>query len=291
MRQKSTHTIWLDVDGMRIHCLTAGESSSPPVILLHGGGIDSATLSWEDAIVPLSRIAQVFAPDLPGYGLSDTPDIQYTTDFYIQFVKRLLDVLHLDKISLIGLSMGGAISLGFALRFPDRIEKLVLVAPGGIQDYAVTWSRWMYITGYLFVHLPLLNELTYRYMGRNRESIRKQLIASGAFYRAERLSPQLVEGVYRHAHLHRRGKAFSSWQRSEYLWNGPKTYFIDQLHEITVPTLFINGDKDRAVPLTCTEEAHRRINGSKLHMLQDCGHWAHREMPEEFNRVVEEFLA
>ncbi|MGI6004336.1 MAG: alpha/beta fold hydrolase [Christensenellales bacterium] len=289
--RKGSQELWLDVDAMRIHCLTAGESSRPPVMLLHGGGIDSATLSWGDAIAPLSEIAQVFAPDLPGYGLSDTPDIQYTTDFYIQFLSRLLDALHLDKISLVGLSMGGAISLGFTLRFPDRVKKLVLAAPGGIQDYAVTWSRWMFVAGYLFVHLPFINDLSYRYMGRSWESIRKQLAASGAFYRAERLSPQLVEDVYRHANLPGRGKAFSSWQRSEYLWKGSGTYFVDRLHEITVPTLFINGDKDRAVPLACAQEAHRLVTGSKLHVLKDCGHWAQREMPEAFNRAVGEFLS
>lgn len=290
MQQKRARETWLNVDGMRIHCLTAGETDLPPVILLHGGGIDSATLSWGDAIAPLSEIARVFAPDLPGFGLSDTPDIQYSTDYYVQFVSRLLDVLHLDKTSLVGLSMGGEISLSFTLRFPERVEKLVPVAPGGIQDYAVIWPRWMYILTYLYVHLPFINELFYRYMARSRESTRKQLVGSGAIHRAERLSPQLVEDAYLHAHLPGRGKAFSFWQQSGFLRKGPSNYLVDRLHEITVPTLFINGDKDRAVPLAFTEEAHTRVTGAKLHILRDCGHWAQREMPGEFNRVVKAFL-
>jgi pimeloyl-ACP methyl ester carboxylesterase len=280
---------WLEVDAMRIHCLSAGSSGSP-VILLHGGGIDSASLSWDDAIGPLSAHHRVFAPDLPGYGLSDTPDIQYTTDFYATFVKLLLDVLHLDKVSLVGLSMGGAIALSFTLRFPDHVDKLVLVDPYGIID-ANMWPRWIYLLLYIYVHyLSFANELAYQYMGASRDRVRRQLVASGVVHSTKRLSPQLIDQVYQHAHLKGRGKAFTSYQQSEFLWHGLRTNLIDRLREITVPTLIINGEKDRGVPLAYAQKAHELIAGSHLYVLKDCGHWPQREMPEEFNRVVGDFL-
>jgi hypothetical protein len=123
---------WLNVDGLRIHCLAAGESGSA-VLLLHGGGLDSAALSWEEVIGPLSEKHRVFAPDLPGYGQSDKTAIQYTVDYYIAFLEHLMDTLHLEQTSLVGLSMGGGIALGVTLRFPARVEKLVLVDSYGIQ--------------------------------------------------------------------------------------------------------------------------------------------------------------
>ena len=136
MRQTEFQAIWLDVDGMRIHCLTAGESGAP-VVFLHGAGVDSASLSWGEVIGPFSTHHRVFAPDLPGYGQSSKPDIQYTMDFYVSFVEHLLDVLHLEKVSLVGLSLGGAIALALTLRSPVRVEKLVLVDTYGIQDKVV----------------------------------------------------------------------------------------------------------------------------------------------------------
>jgi pimeloyl-ACP methyl ester carboxylesterase len=281
--------IWLTVEGLRIHCLTSGKSG-PPVLLLHGGGLDSATLSWSDTIVPLAQHYRVFAPDLPGFGLSNIPDIQYTIDFYVDFIKHLLDELHLNKIYLAGLSLGGAIALSFTLRFPEQVEKLVLVDAYGIID-ANIWPRWVYLLLYFYVHhLSFLNDLIYRYAGANRERIRKQLVASGVVHRADRLSPQLIEQIYQHAHLPGQGKAFTSFQQNELLWNGLRTSLIDHLHEIAVPTLIINGEQDRGVPLAYAQKAHALISGSQLAVLKDCGHWPQRETPVEFNRILKGFL-
>lgn len=280
---------WLTVEDMRIHCLTSGKSGQP-VLLLHGGGLDSATLSWSDAIVPLAQQYRVFAPDLPGFGCSDIPDIQYTIDFYVAFIKHLLDEMRLDKIYLAGLSMGGAIALSFTLRFPGQVEKLVLVDSYGIID-ANVWPRWVYTLLYFYVHhLSFINDLVYRYIGTNRERVRKQLIASGVVYRADRLSSQLIEQIYQYAHIPGQGKAFTSFQQSEFLWNGPRTNLIARLHEIAVPTLIVNGGKDRGVPLAYAQKAHALIPDSQLAVLEDCGHWPQRETPADFNRILKNFL-
>ena len=274
---------WLEIDGLRIHCFVAGETGSP-VILLHGGGLDSAFLSWGKVIGPLSDHHRIFVPDLPGYGQSDHPSIQYTMDFYLTFLAHLLDALHLEQISLVGLSMGGGIALGFALRFPARVEKLVLVAPYGILD-KVSAHKW----GYLLVHLPSLDELSYWLVGRSRRMVRWTLLA-GLIYNPQRLSPEVVEEVYRLAREQEAGKAFISFQRNEVLWNGLRSNFIDRLHEIAVPTLLIRGSADAAVLLSQVQRAHELIKGSELYIMQECRHWPQGEKPEEFNRVVLNFL-
>ncbi|MBE3559402.1 MAG: alpha/beta hydrolase [Ktedonobacteraceae bacterium] len=281
--------IWLKIDGIRTHCLTGGNSGSP-VLLLHGGGIDSALLSWGELITSLSTEYRVFAPDLPGYGESDKPDIAYTTDFYTAFVTHLLDALHLERVSLVGLSMGGAIALNLALHNADRVEKLVLVDSYGIID-AQVWPRWLYVLIYLYVHhCSFLNELTYRLMHINPGLVRCSLLAAGVIHSTQRISQELINQIYQHAQIPGRGKAFTSWQQSEIQWHGLHTTLIDRLYEIRTPTLLINGEKDHTIPLAYVQKAHKLIADSQLYVIRDCGHWPQREKPDEFNRIVAEFL-
>jgi pimeloyl-ACP methyl ester carboxylesterase len=107
---------WIEVEGLRIHYLMAGHADAPPVLLLHGGGYDSAYLSYKPSIGSIFQYHRVFAPDWPGYGESDKPGMGYSTEYYVEFLGRLMDALSLEKASLVGISMGGAISLRFSLR-------------------------------------------------------------------------------------------------------------------------------------------------------------------------------
>src|SRR3712207_4402660 len=118
----------------------AGHADAPPVLLLHGGGYDSAYLSYKPSIGPISQHYSVFAPDWPGYGESDKPGMRYSTEYYVHFLGRLMDALRLEKASLVGISMGGAISLGFSLRWPQRVEKLVLVSYAHGANVDSLWS-------------------------------------------------------------------------------------------------------------------------------------------------------
>jgi pimeloyl-ACP methyl ester carboxylesterase len=283
MRQTESQTIWTEVDGLHLRCLTAGSSGSP-VVFLHGAGLDSAALSWSEVIGPFSTHHRVFAPDLPGYGLSDRPDIAYTIDFYAKVVKHLLDVLHLEKVSLVGLSMGGAIALALTLAVPTRVEKLVLVDTYGIQDKVAAHRL-----SYLYVHLPFLDELSYWLIGRSRSLTRWSLLA-GLIYNPARLSDELVDQVYQAAREKGAGRAFISMQKSDVRWSGLLSNFTNRLHEITVPTLLVHGAEDTAVPLAYAQRAHKLMPGSELSIMPECRHWPQREKPEEFNRVVGNFL-
>ncbi len=273
---------WITVDGLRIHYLVAGEAGSL-VVLLHGAGIDSAPLSWKETIGPLAQAHRVFAPDLPGYGQSDRPDVLYNAEFYINFLAHLLDAWQLPKVSLVGLSMGGAIVLGFTLAHPERVDRLVPVDPYGIMP-KVAWHR----TSYLYVHSPL-NELSYWFFAKSRSMVRWSL-QSSLISSPERLTDALVDEVYQASRHPQAGKAFSSFQRHDLTWDGLRTNYLDRLAEIKAPTLFIHGEKDPGVPLAYARQAHERVNGSGLHIMQGCLHWPMRDRPEEFNRVLGEFL-
>lgn len=274
---------WVEVDGLRIHYLKAGEANAP-VLLLHGGGYDSASLSYKHAIGPLSEHYRVFAPDWPGYGQSDKPMMEYTTEYYMGFLGRYMDALGLEKTSLVGISMGGAISLGYALRSPHRVERLVLVdshglggdIPGGVASYALA-------------RLPLLNRLVWAALKRSRKMVEQSM--QTVFYDPGVVTENLVDEVHQLAEKPGAGRAWRSWQRNEMGREGLRTNFVDSLPTLAVPTLILHGAEDKYVPVSWSQRAHTLIENSELKVFSRCGHWLTLERPREFNRAVSEFLA
>lgn len=98
--------MWVEVDGVRTHYETAG-TSGPVVVLIHGVGEHSG-LSWKYLLGQLGERYRVYALDMPGHGQSDKPDAPCSVAYYVPFLGRLLDALHLEKVTLMGLSMGAS---------------------------------------------------------------------------------------------------------------------------------------------------------------------------------------
>ena len=282
MPQPASHTLTLN--GLRVRYLAAAsDTSRPPLILLHGGGTDSATLSWGGLIGPLAARCRVFAPDMPGYGESDRPPgAPYTLDYFARIALAFADTLGLDRCDVAGISMGGGISLTLALNHPDRIGRMVLVDTYGIQpDYPP------HFLSYLFVRAPLLTELTYLTV-RNRAAARAtlgQLIKTPSA-----LTGDLVDEIMAEARRARAGKAFNAFQKHEVLPGRLRTNYMARLGEIRAPALIVHGEADTLVPLKYAEEACRRIPDCRLEVLSGAGHWAQRERPHQFVRLVDKFL-
>lgn len=200
------------------------------------------------------------------------------------FLGRLMEALGLEKASLVGISLGGAISLGFSLRSPQRVERLVLVDSHGLGG-EVPWR----LMSYLLVRLPLLNKLVWSALGRSRRMVKGSL--QSVFYDPHAVTETLVNQVYQLAKKPGAGQAWRSWQRNEIRWKGLRTNFVDRLHTLMVPTLILHGAEDKYVPVSWAKRAHTLIKNSELHVFPQCGHWLTLEKPEEFNGVVSEFLA
>ena len=272
----------LTIDGTRIHYFHGGESG-PVVLLLHGGGIDSARLSWELLMPELAQTHRVYAPDFPGYGESERPaHLPYTNEFMVDFAGKFLDALGIEKTSLVGISMGGSVSIGYTLENPQRVEKLVLVDSYGLQRAAP-----MQKLSYLFVNTPGIGPLTWWSM-RSRPLLKASL--GQLLRRPGALTEELVDMAYQEVLRPGTGRAFGAWQRSEVTWTGTRTVYLDRLGEIDKPVLIVHGSKDSLVPQNDAREAHKRIRGSRLEWIEGAGHWPQRDDPETFNRVVLEFL-
>jgi pimeloyl-ACP methyl ester carboxylesterase len=280
---KNVEDGWVEVDGLRIHYLKAGEANAP-VLLLHGGGYDSASLSYKHAIDPLSEHHRVFAPDWPGYGQSDKPEMEYTTEYYVGLLDHLMNTLGLEKASLVGISMGGAISLGFSLRSPHRVEKLVLVDSHGLGEEVPGGAA-----AYALVRLPLLNRLVWAALKRSRKVVEQSL--QTVFYDPGAVTETLIDEVHQLVKEPGAGKAWRSWQRNEIGREGLRTNYVDRLPTLAVPTLILHGAEDKYVPVSWARRAHTLIENSELKVFPRCGHWLTLERPREFNRAVLEFLA
>lgn len=275
----------LTVSGLQIRCLAAG-SSGPAVVFLHGAGLDAGGLSLGSAMVALADRCQVFAPDLPGFGDSDPMPAGWGFAQYSAFLGPLLDALGLLRASLVGVSMGGGIALGFAFRAaPERVEKLALIDSACLDD-TIPGGR----LAWLFVHTPGLSPMGWHLLRTSRHMIRSALLRHMR-HRPELVTPKLVDDLMRLARKRRGDRAVLEWQRREITWNGVSTNYVNRLPEITIPTLILHGDDDQLLPVAIAQRAHQLIPNSRLQIIPNCGHLAPLEQPEAVNRALREFLA
>lgn len=271
------------VDGRAARFFTAGEAGDLPVILLHGGSIDHALLSWGPVIPRLAGRRRVIAPDWPGYGGSEGLGRRHGVHDLVVWLRGLLDALDIPRADLVGISMGGAAALGCALAAPERVRGLVLVDSYGLQSRIAAHRL-----AYAATRVPGLARLAYAAMRRSRRLTRS---AVGTMLRdRRRLDDALVDEAWAAVRLAHAGEGFRAFLRQEVGPSGLATCYIGRFAEVAAPTLVIHGRHDHLVPLACAERAGRRIPDARLHVMET-GHWPTREDPEGVARCIEGFLA
>jgi pimeloyl-ACP methyl ester carboxylesterase len=270
-----------EIEGIATHYLRAGGTGSA-LVLLHGGSADSASLSWRPSMDLFSRSHRVFAPDLPGYGSSAKPYLNYTVEYYTRFLSHFVQQVGLEeRFSLVGLSMGGHIAGSFALQCPSMVEKLVLANSAGLG----TQWHWQ-VLAKLMVKLPRLHKRV-REIG-NREMMKLSL--GKIVHDPEVITEDLINEIAKNAAESGAGRAWRSYLEHEMSWSGFENDLAGRLAEITQPTLIIHGSKDRLIPVKWATKAHQLIPDSRLLVLEQCGHWPQREKPVEFHQAVLDFL-
>jgi 4,5:9,10-diseco-3-hydroxy-5,9,17-trioxoandrosta-1(10),2-diene-4-oate hydrolase len=271
--------------GMRLHyheAAPADQPGAPVVVMLHGGGPGAS--AWSN----FGRNLPVFAArfrtllvDQPGFGRSAKPAVtgNYFT-FAADAVSGLLDELGIDRVHLVGNSLGGGTAVRFALRFPERAGRLVLMAPGGLglnvfaQDPTEGVQRLME-----FAAPP----------GPSREKMATFLRT--LVFDQRLLTDELVDERYAAASDPDALAAMASMGASFYdpayaedgmLWR--------EAHRLRRPVLLIWGREDRVNPLDGALVALKLIRRAQLHVFGGCGHWAQLEKFDEFNRLAIGFL-
>ncbi len=271
-------------DGQVIHSLQAGTDTWGTVVLLHGGNIDHAALSWGPTLSALAeRRYRVIALDAPGYGRSPAPRQPFTLQRATATFSQFADALGLKTFTLGGVSMGGGMALGYTLMQPERVTRLVLVGSYGLQDRAP-----FHHLSRLLIALPGMNALT-RGMLKGRPGLVRRSLSS-ILRNPAALTDELVQQVMAALEQSQSLEVWSQFQRDEIGWNGVKTCYMPRLSEITCPTLLVQGTHDIGVPLRYAEEAARRLPHARLEIFENAGHWTQRDDAPRFHRLLLDFL-
>lgn len=273
----STSETTVTVDGNAIRYLRAGESG-PPVVLLHSGIIDAASVSWGAVIGPLASDCQVYAPDLLGYGASDLPDGPITVERHVDTVAGFLDAIDVDAPTVVGLSMGGAIGLGVGLEAPERLGSLLLIDSYGLGRELPNGR-----VSYVLARVQVFNRIAIALFRRSRRFTRASL--DGIVHDLDALDPAAVDAVYEEVQRPKAGAAFRRFRDSEITRDGYRTCYLPRLDDLAVPTRMLHGTQDEVVPVEWARRAADRIPECSLRVMDNCAHWPPREDPET---VVEE---
>lgn len=276
----------LSYRGKYIQSYRCGRGSDV-IVLLHGAGVDHALLSWEGVMERLSKRATVYAIDLPGYGKSDALEAIPEEGFYPYYhhcLEALIDQLKLDRFVLVGLSMGGAIAIRYALEHPEQVCGLVPVDSWGLSEKISIHglSNWL-------IHRSGWVRKFCEKMAQSPSMIR-WYIQSVLFGRKNTCTPELVDEIQA---LLQKDSALDSiefYQKSSISPKGAIPYFGEELSKLKMPVLLIHGKKDPLVPRSHAERACRIISNSRLHILPSCRHWCCKEQPELFYQALWAFV-
>ena len=253
----------------------------PTVVLLHGGGLDSAQLSWAPLSPHLVPVAEVIAPDLPGYGGSPLGVTPPTVAGYASWLSAFLDAAGVRRCVLGGLSLGGAIALKTAIDDPDRVSGLLVCGPYGVDPH-MPGGR----LGWLTVHTPGVDALTWWAMRHSRRAVRATL---GTVLRRP-ITDELVDQVQTLARTPGAGDAWRVFQRYESRFAGPRTVFGDALDRVGCPAVLLAGERD-IVPPAAVRAAAALIPRGAFVEVAAAGHWLPRDAPEAVAAHLLELIA
>lgn len=254
-----------------------------PVLLVHG--IGSSADTWGDVPSRLSAHGiRVVALDLPGHGESSKGPGDYSLGSLASTLRDLLDELSLDRVHLVGHSLGGGISMQFSYQFPDRMESIVLESSGGLGEETFSGLRAASLPGSELVIKWAINRKTLRGATWLGEKLGRIGITPHA------LSPRALETVSWLSEEDRRA-AFLATLRSVVSPAGQRVSALDKLHLLDgTRVLIIWGDKDPMIPIAHGRDAHAVIEGSRFVVFPGASHEPHLHDPDRFTDLVLEHV-
>jgi pimeloyl-ACP methyl ester carboxylesterase len=267
---------FIALDGMQVHLRDEGPRDDPmPIVMLHGTA--SSLYTWQGWADRLKVKHRVIRFDRPGFALTGpNPSNDYSMRYYVGFLKRLLDGLGVKKVILVGNSSGGLMAWEFAVAYPNRVGRLVLLSPAG---YPRSTPLPM---GLKIAMSPVFSPLLEHILPKSE--VRKGL--EGTYGDPAKVTPEQVDLNYEITLREGNRKALGETLR--------QTLNVDDsalLRRVKAPTLIFWGAKDTVIPaVPDAEEFHRDIAGSTLIMLPGVGHVSQEEDPAGTTAAFERWL-
>ncbi|ALJ21789.1 alpha/beta fold hydrolase [Microbacterium sp. No. 7] len=274
-----TRTVATTLGDIAVTIVGEGE----PLVLLHGGGPGASALAnYRDNLEAFAGF-QVILPDQPGFGGSYRPteaDLaeRSITEITVDALYQALDALGIERFHLLGNSLGGAAALGMAIAQPDRVTRLVLMAPGGgwLPSGPTPTEGQKEMFRYYNGEGPTVAKMK----SFVRTMVANPRLFDDASIRA-RYEASLDESHIAFYHLY--NAAFATRGGMDPLWK--------DLDRITAPTLLLWGRDDRTITLDGAWIMLRNIRRVQLHVFGGCGHWVQVEKKRDFERLVSDFLS
>ena len=266
------------MDGINVRYAMAGHG--PAVLLVHG--LATSMITWYCNIETIAEAGfTAIALDLPGYGDSGIAEnLEYGPESAAQFLANFVSELGINRFSVVGNSAGGLIAGVTALQYPDRVDKVALVAAAGLGQ-RLSWPLRL-------ISVPGLGELIYKPHKFSSTTVVKRI-----FYRPPAILDDVLPEMLRVRCLPHGPQVMLRSVRSgvNLLGLRPQHNILHRLRNHPVPVLAIWGEEDLVIPPVKADEVRRALPRSWVHVLPECGHWPHMEKPEEFNRILINFLS
>lgn len=264
------------VEGIDIHYLDEGVGS--PIVLVHG--IPTSSFLWRHMIDDLSDHGRVIAPDLPGFGLSDPPpNGDYSIWSYARLLGSFLEALSVEGGTLVCHDFGGPVTLTYALRHPDRFDRLV-VLDTFLYTELPDWGS--------FYRLAKVRPLGEIFLGLWGKSIARSGLEAGVVDKS-RISDEVFERYYMPDGTP--DKLNQTYLATLRIDPTQDLRFIESnLSTIRQPTLVVWGEGDAYLPVSLGERIHRDIAGSTMVTIPDCGHYVQEDEPERVTELIVDFV-
>jgi pimeloyl-ACP methyl ester carboxylesterase len=254
------------VSGTRLYYEVRGQGQ--PVVLIHGGNLDCRM--WEDQLQPFAERFKVVRYDVRGFGKSDRPTEPYSD---VDDLYNLLDHLGIETAHVVGVSMGGTIAIDFALRHPERLDRLVVVG-SGLSGYK--WPADCNLRQWSIIEAA-------RDLGPS-VAVERWLQGPG--------NAAAMEDVQLAARLQRMATANAHAFLANPLLPRPiKPPAVERLDEIASPMLIVVGERDEPAIHAIADLLAEQVPGAQKAIIPAAGRWPNMEQPAEFNRLVLDFLA
>ena len=256
---------FLQIDGNKIRYLESGDSKQT-LVLVHGLGASAER--WEHVIPLFADNFRIIVPDLIGFGLSDKPQVDYTPEFFSEFLEKFFVASGTKRPYLVGSSLGGQISVEYTVSHPNNVEKLILVSPAGVMKQST----------------PALDAYIIAALYPNEHSAKNAFeLMEGS---GDNIDQKIINGFIERMRLPNAKLAFMS----TVLGLKNSELITSKLSSISVPTLIIWGSRDPVIPINHADSFVSAIQDCQFFRMDGCGHTPYVQDPCTFASKVLEFL-